>query len=302
MRYAFIQEQQFEPARFKQTNSVNYSVTHSVVALCRSLQVSRSGYYDWLTREPSARDAQDRTLLATIEHAHAKHRGNYGALKTWKYLGSQGIAAGKHRIARLRAQAGIEATRKRRFRRTVEHRKTPEIGPDLLNRVFTASAPNRVWVGDMTYVRTRQGWLHLAMMMDVYSRKIVGWAMGAHPNAPLHDAALRMAIEQRRPDAGLIHHTDRGLLYRTGSYRSLLGAAAMVQSMSGRKSAYDNAMAESFFSNLKNELVHHCDFQTRHEAQLAIFDYIEMFYNRNRIHQSLGYKTPVQFEAQYRAP
>ncbi len=154
----------------------------------------------------------------------------------------------------------------------------------------------------MTFVRTRQGWLYLAMLLDVYSRRIVGWAMGESPNAALHEAALLMAIEQRRPCSGLIHHTDRGMLYRTGSYRRLLSKAGMRQSMSGRKSAYDNAMAESFFSNLKNELVHQCDFATREQAKMAIFDYIELFYNRNRIHQSLGYRTPVEFEAMYKAP
>jgi transposase InsO family protein len=220
-------------------------------------------------------------------------------VKTWKYLQARGLNVGKHRVARLRSEAGIEAKRKQRFRVSVEHHKTAEAAPDLLNRQFRASAPDQVWVGDMTFVRTRQGWLHLAMLLDVYSRRVVGWSMGDRPNGALHEAALAMALHQRQPAEGLIHHTDRGVMYRTSSYKALLEGAAMRQSMSGRKSAYDNAMAESFFSNLKNELVHHCDFATREQAKAAIFDYIELFYNRHRMHQSLSYRSPVQFEAMH---
>jgi putative transposase len=286
VKYAFIRDR---------------SAEHSVAALCRGLNVSRSGYYEWLNRAPSTRSQQNAALLDKIKGLHQRCRGAYGAVKTWKQLHAQGVTVGKHRVARLRAQAGIEANRKRRFRVSVAHRKTAEASPDLLNREFHATQPDRVWVGDMTFVRTRQGWLHLAMLMDVYSRRVVGWSMSESPNAALHDAALAMAIEQRTPRAGLIHHTDRGVLYRTGSYRTLLQKAGMQQSMSGRKSAYDNAMAESFFSNLKNELVHHRDFATREQAKAEIFDYIELFYNRQRIHQSLGYQTPAQFEALHRA-
>jgi putative transposase len=286
VKYAFVQQ---------------HSTHHSVSALCASVRVSRSGYYAWLQseRQPSARSQHDAVLLQAIQAVHQQHRGAYGALKTWKHLSAQGYEGGKHRVARLRQAAGIEAQRKRRFRVSTAHHKSAQASPDLLNRQFTAEAPNRVWVGDMTFVRTRQGWLHLALLLDVYSRRVVGWAMGDSPNAALHEAALTMAIEQRQPGVGLIHHTDRGMLYRTGSYRALLGKAGMCQSMSGRKSAYDNAMAESFFSNLKNEWVHHCDYATREQARSSIFDYIELFYNRHRIHQSLGYQTPAQFEESY---
>jgi len=280
----------------------DHAKLHSVAALCRGLRLSRSSYYDWLKRPCSARSQQDANLLEQIQRVHLANRGAYGALKTWKQLRADGVDCGKHRIARLRAKAGIEARRKRRFRVTVEHHKSAQASADLLDRQFTAQAPDSVWVGDMTFVRTRQGWLYLAMLLDVYSRRIVGWAMSESPNAALHEAALSMAIEQRQPCPGLIHHTDRGMLYRTGGYRRLLSKAGMRQSMSGRKSAYDNAMAESFFSNLKNELVHQCDFATREQAKMAIFDYIELFYNRNRIHQSLDYRTPVEFEAMYKAP
>jgi putative transposase len=275
------------------------SGSHSVSALCRVLGVSRSGYYEWAKREPSAREQADHSLLQAIRQVHQQHKGAYGALKTWRYLRAQGVCAGKHRVARLRSQAGIEAKRKQRFRVSVEHHKSYQAAPDLLDRKFEASAPDQVWVGDMTFVRTRQGWLHLAMLLDVYSRRVVGWAMGDSPNSALHEAALAMALHHRRPPPGLIHHTDRGMMYRTAAYRALIEAAGLRQSMSGRKSAYDNAMAESFFSNLKNEMIHHNDFATREQAKAAIFDYIELFYNRQRMHQSLGYRSPVQFEAMY---
>jgi len=267
--------------------------------LCRALQVSRSGYYDWSGRKPSRRAVEDEALLEHIRTAHARHRKAYGAKKTWRHLNAAGIACGKHRVARLRKQAGIEAQRKKRFRLTVEHHHTRRAAPDLLQRQFTAEAPNRAWVGDMTFIRTRQGWLHLAVLLDLYSRKVVGWSMGERATTALHRAALAMAILQRRPQPGLVHHTDRGAVYSAPSYRELMNQAGMQASMNGRKTAYDNAVAESFFSNLKNEWVHHHDFQTREEAKLAIFDYIECFYNRNRIHQAMGYRTPDEVERLY---
>ena len=284
MRYAFIQQWHW-----------------SVVALCRALQVSRSGYYDWLKREPSERSIMNGALLQHIRAVHTQYRQAYGAFKTWRHLNNIGIACGKHRVARLRKAAGIEAQRKRRFRLTVEHHHMPEAAPDLLNRQFKAAAPDRVWVGDMTFIRTRQGWLHLAVLLDLFSRKVVGWSMGNRATTALHQAALTMAIIQRKPQAGLIHHTDRGIVYRAAPYREQLAQARMRASMNGRKTAYDNAVAESFFSNLKNEWVHHHDFTTREEATLAIFDYIECFYNTQRIHQTLAYQTPVEVERLYHA-
>ena len=284
MKYAFIQQQ---------------SQRYSIQTLSKVLQVSRSGYYDWLKRTPSLRANANNALLAYIRTAHAQHRQAYGALKTWRHLNAIGIVCGKHRVARLRKLGGIEAQRKRRFRLTVEHHHTPQAAPDLLQRQFNTSAPNLAWVGDMTFIRTRQGWLHLVVLLDLFSRKVVGWSMGNRATTALHQAALSMAITQRRPDAGLVHHTDRGAVYSAAPYREQLAQAKMQPSMSGRKTAYDNAVAESFFSNLKNEWVHHYDFNTREEAKLAIFDYIECFYNRNRIHQSLGYRTPDEVEKLY---
>jgi len=273
----------------------------NIAAMCRVLQVSRSGYYDWVKRSPSKRSIENSTLLSHIQTVHKQFRQAYGAFKTWKHLNNMGIVCGKHRVANLRVKAGIEAMRKRRFRVTVEHHKMPAPAPDLLQRQFSSPSPNRVWVGDMTFIRTRQGWLHLAVLLDLYSRKVVGWSFGDKANTALHQAALRMAVNQRQPQGGLIHHTDRGSVYHAAPYRAQLAEMKIIQSMNGRKTAYDNAVAESFFSNLKNEWVHHHDFKTREEAQLAIFDYIECFYNTQRMHQSLGYLTPVEMERRYYA-
>jgi putative transposase len=273
----------------------------NIAAMCRALQVSRSGYYDWKKRPPSKRSVNNATLLTHIQTVHKQFRQAYGAVKTWKHLNRMGIVCGKHRVASLRAKAGIEAKRKRRFRVTVEHHKMPAPAPDLLKRQFSSASPNRTWVGDMTFIRTRQGWLHLAVLLDLYSRKVVGWSFGAKADTALHQAALTMALIQRQPKAGLVHHTDRGSVYHAAAYREQLVQSKIIQSMNGKKTAYDNAVAESFFSNLKNEWVHHHDFKTREEAQLAIFDYIECFYNTQRIHQSLGYLTPVEMENRYYA-
>lgn len=285
MRYAFIQQQ----------------TQWAINTLCAVLQVSRSGYYDWTKRTPSQRAVTNEQLLKHIKTVHHQFRQAYGAVKTWKHLNDIGIACGKHRVASLRTKAGIEAQRKRRFRVTVEHHKMPVPAPDLLQRQFMSPSPNRVWVGDMTFIRTRQGWLHLAVLLDLYSRKVVGWSFGAKADTALHQAALSMAITHRQPKAGLVHHTDRGSVYHAAPYREQLTQANIIQSMNGKKTAYDNAVAESFFSNLKNEWVHHHDFKTREEASLAIFDYIECFYNTQRMHQSLGYLTPVEMESRYYA-
>ena len=284
MKYAFIRDQ---------------SKRFPISALCRVLQVSRSGFHAWLTRPESAHQIEDRQLLISIRRIHTEHREAYGGVKTWHALNERGIHCGKHRVARLRREAGIEPKRRQRQRITVEHHKTAAPAPDLLQRGFSAPVPNRIWAGDMTFVRTREGWLHLAVLLDLYSRKVVGWAMDRSPGQVLHVGALRMALQHRRPAPGLIHHTDRGTQYNTPTYRALLQEYGVKASMNGRKVPQDNAVAESFFSTLKNELIHHCDFRTRDEASSAIFSYIEMFYNRKRLHQSLGYRTPEQVETEW---
>ncbi len=285
MKYAFIEQ---------------HRSLYSLAALCRVIGVSRSGFYAWQTRTPSARDREDIVLLNEIRRVHGEHRGACGALKTWRILQQEGICCGKHRTARLRKVNGIEAKRKQRFRVITEHHHTPVAAPDLVNREFNASAPNRTWVGDMTFIRTREGWLYLAVMLDLFSRKVVGWSMGAKPDQDLAIAALAMAIAHRQPKPGLIHHTDRGAVYSASAYRKLIASVQGQPSMSGKKSAYDNAVAESFFSNLKNEVIHHCDFKSRDHARAAVFDYIELYYNRKRLHQSLGYRTPESFEREWR--
>lgn len=283
MKYAFIREHQneFAAARW-----------------CWLLQVSRSGYYHWLKRPESRRAREDRELLVHIRRVHLEGRRAYGAVKTWRELRDQGIACGKHRVARLRKHDGIEAQRKRRFRLTVENRNTAPAAPNLLGQRFDAAQPNRVWVGDMTFIRTRAGFLYLAVLLDLYARRVVGWSMHDRPNLAVTLRALDMALEQRQPAPGLVHHTDQAPLYSAYEYRDRMQNHGLVPSMSGRGNCYDNAVAESFFSNLKNELVHHCDFHTRDAARVAIFDYIEVFYNRRRRHQTLGYLSPVQFEQQ----
>lgn len=268
----------------------------SVMRMCAVFRVSRSGYYAWRDRPEGARAIRNQELLARIWRVHAESRQAYGAKKTWLELRDQGIACGKHRVARLRKEAGIEARRKRRFRLTVENHSMAPAVPNLVQRQFDVQQPNRVWVGDMTYIRTRAGFLHLAVLLDLYARRVVGWSMSEKPDLPLIMGALTMAIEQRRPAHGLIHHTDQGPIYAARAYRQTMSVNGMRPSMSGKGNAYDNAVAESFFGNLKNELVHHCDFHTRDEARTAIFDYIEVFYNRIRKHQTLGYVSPMQFE------
>ena len=284
MKYGFVERQQEQFA---------------VAALCRALRVSRSGFYTWQTRPESARRVRDRQLLPVIARVHAEAREAYGARKTWVALNQAGSACGKHRVARLRCEAGIEAKRKRRFRIMVEHQHTVAPAPNLLRREFTVTAPNVTWVGDITVVRTRAGWLHVATLLDLYARRVVGWAMAARQDVALVLTALRMALWQRRPPAGLIHHTDQAGIYAASEYRALLLQHGVVPSMSGKGNCFDNAVAESFFSTLKNELIHHRSFTTHDEARVAIFDFIEVFYNRQRLHQTLGDRTPLAVEASY---
>lgn len=281
MKYAFIREHDNE---------------FSVTRMCSVLGVSRSGYYDWRDRSPSRRALEDERLLVHIRRVHLQFRRAYGAVKTWRELNGLAIACGKHRVARLRRRDGIEAQRKRRFRLTVEHHQTAPAAPNLLRRQFDPMQPNRIWVGDVTFIRTREGFLYLAVLLDLYARNVVGWSMHEHPNLDLVLGALEMALEHRCPSPGLIHHTDQGVLYAAHRYRARMHEHGIMPSMSRRGNCYDNAVAESFFSNLKNELVHHVQFETRDQARTEIFDYIEVFYNRQRRHQTLGYLSPAQFE------
>ena len=277
-----------------------HSDRYPVRRLCQLLEVSRSGYYAWYHRGPSRRTQNDQQLVELLWQVHREHREAYGAVKTWRTLQARALVGGKHRIARLRRAHGIVAKRQPRRRSVLARQYVAPAAPDLLQQRFSATRPNQIWVGDMTFIRTAEGWLHLAVLLDLYSRKVVGWAMHERPGQEVHLRALAMAIAGRRPPSGLIHHSDRGTQYRTHAYSALLNKHGIRPSMNGRKVPQDNAVAESFFSTLKNELIHHHRFQTRQEARSSIFQYIEVFYNRTRIHQTLGYRTPEQVDMEPR--
>ena len=281
MRYAFIEQHRGE---------------FRVLSMCRVLKMSRSGFYDWCTRAPSARALEDRSLTQRIGQIHACNRQAYGVIKIHRELCAQGYGCGHNRVARLKRAAGIQTKRMRRFRVAYEPHQLPAAAPNVLNRQFQVTRPDRTWVADTTFVATRAGFLYLAALLDLYSRRVVGRAMGHQHTQQLVAQALEMAIAQRGPKPGLIHHSDQGSQYAAGLYQQSLTQRGFVPSMSRKGNCYDNACAESFFSTLKNELIHHCDFHTREQARSAIFDYIELFYNRQRRHASLGYVSPAQFE------
>ena len=282
MKYRFIED---------------HKEAYRVRSLCLALGVSRSGYYEWRERRPSRRAKDNQRLLRRILEVHRASHENYGAHKTWEVLRADGESCGRHRVARLRQAHGVVAKRIVLFRRAYANRNSAPPAPNLLDRDFTAEQPNRVWVTDVTFVPTRRGWLYVAAMIDLFSRRIVGWSMSNRLDQPLVINALRMALEQRRPEAGLIHHSDQGQVYAGAMYRAMLHEYGIVQSMSRKGNCLDNAVAESFFSNLKNELVHHASYEDRDQARSAIFEYMELFYNRHRLHQSLGFVSPMQYEA-----
>jgi putative transposase len=266
--------------------------------LCRLLKVSTSGYYAWRTRGLSHRAKYHEFLITKIQRIHQETKQSYGSVKTWKTLNAQGVQCGKHQVARLRKIHGIESKRRRRFKITTKSKNNKHIVPNRLNRHFYAPKPNRIWVGDVTFIATKTGWLYLAVMLDLYSRKIVGWSMSSRNDKQLALNALEMAIEQRNPGSGLLHHTDRGAIYSSDEYRDTLSKQGCISSMSRSGDCYDNAVAESFFSSLKNEWMCKNTYESRNQARSEIFKYIEVFYNRQRIHQSLNYLTPEQFERQ----
>ncbi len=265
--------------------------------LCRALGVSRSGYYAWWDRRPSRRAAENAKLLVHMRALHQRTKEAYGAVKLWRALTEEGHRCGRHRVARLRRACGLQTRRVRRFKLAYAARQSAPPAPNLLDQHFRVEAPDRVWVADVSFIPTRAGWLYLAVVLDLYSRAVIGWSMKERPVKALALDALTMALERRRPARGLIHHSDQGALYASGAYRELLTRHGIAASMSRKGNCYDNAVVESFFSTLKNELVHHCDFHTREEARAAIFEFIELFYNRQRLHQSLDYQPPMRYEA-----
>lgn len=269
---------------------------YRVRKLCRVLQVSASGYYGWLRHVPSRREQEDEKLIIEIRKVHIESRQNYGIVKTWKTLKARGCICGKHRIARLRRKYGIISRRRRRFKLTTQSKFAQWSAPNELKRRFTADRPNQAWVGDVTFIGTRRGTLYLAVLLDLFSRKVVGWSMSNQNNTALVLNALNMAVMHRNPKANMVHHTDQGAVYSAYAYQNKLQECGMISSMSRKADCYDNAVAESFFSTLKNEWLWNNPKDSPDQARREIFEYIEIFYNRQRLHQSLNYLTPEQVE------
>lgn len=267
-----------------------------VSLLCKIVGVSKSGYYAWKGRPPSNRSRDDAALTEKIREVHRRSRETYGYPRVHAELRSLGVRCGRRRVARLMRRVGIRGCLRGKKRRTTRRDPRAIPAPDLVRRGFHATAPDRLWTADITYLRTGEGFLHLAFVLDVYSRKIVGWSMASHLRTELVVDALEMAVWRRKPAAGLVHHSDRGTQYTALSFGTRLEEAGIVPSMGRAGSALDNAISESFVATLKAELVHACRFPTREAARSAVFEYLEAFYNRRRLHSSLGYVSPERFE------
>lgn len=283
MKYQFIHE---------------HRCIYPVIRMCTVLEVSENGYYNWRKRGKSQRNQDDEQLAERIEDAYKNNRGVYGSPRIHAELKEQGIHCGRKRIAQLMRERNISAGRKRRKAKKTDSNHNSPIAPNLLERDFTADAPNKKWMTDMTFIATSEGWLYLAGVIDAYSRRLIGWAMGSEHDAELVKQALQMALSMRQPGAGLIHHSDQGSEYASKSYQEMLHQHHIHISMSRKGDCYDNAMIESFWGTLKEECFSLEIFRTRKEAKTALFEYIEVFYNRKRKHSSLGYLSPVDYEKQ----
>jgi transposase InsO family protein len=274
------------------------ATAHPVAVLCPLLGVSRSGYYDWRGRAPSRRQCEDAQLIEELKKAFAQSRRTYGRPRLKHALAARGQRHGERRIGRLMRVAGLQARSRRRFvPQTTQSRHGSPIAPNrLAQRAAPTTRPDEVWAVDMTYLQTAEGWLFLAIVLDLHSRKVIGWAFAQSLHTALPLAALQMGLTQRRPPRGLLHHSDRGCQYASDEYRRLLRAHGLEASMSRTANPYDNAAVESFFSTLKTECLHHHGSASRRQIQAIAFDYIETFYNRVRLHSALGYQSPVDFE------
>ncbi len=278
--------------RLIDAEKANYPVS----ALCRVLGVSRSGYYDYTDRPPSRRFQQDESLASKIHEIHQRSRETYGSPRVHAELRSIGMRCSRKRVAKLMQESGIRGCRRGGRKSTTQRDRNAVAAEDLVGRDFVAAAPDRLWTADITYLATREGFLYLAFVLDAYSRRLVGWAMENHLRSELVTEALNMALWRRQPAPGLIHHSDRGAQYTALSFGKRLEDAGIISSMGRVGSALDNAISESFVSTLKAELVARVEFPTRQIAKTTIFEYLESFYNRQRLHSSLGYRSPADFE------
>jgi putative transposase len=265
--------------------------------MCRCLKVSRAGYYAWLRRPVSPRRQANQALTTRIKVAHAESGGIYGSPRIHKELAAAGVKAGRHRVARLMSSAGIRGRKRKHFVVTTNSSHSFQTAPNLLKRQFTRKKPNQAWAGDITYLPTAEGWLFLAVILDLFSRRVIGWALGPRNDRALALSALEMA-RANRETTGVLHHSDRGVQYASDDYRAALKAAGMTASMSRVGNCWDNAVVESFFATLKTELPIDRAFKSRADARAAVFRYIECFYNRRRRHSSLGYISPEEYELQ----
>ena len=269
--------------------------------MCRSLSVSRSGYYEWLSRPLSQRRQDDQVLSERICEHFETNRRVYGTRRLKECLEEEGKQVSRRRIGRLMVANDLQVNTKRKFKPTTDSNHGQAVAENVLNREFDVETPDTAYVGDITYIWTAEGWLYLAVVIDLFSRAVVGWSMSRWLRAPLVSAALQMAIDQRQPLPGLIMHTDRGSQYVSDDYQQLIDQYHMIPSMSRKANCWDNAVAESFFHTLKTECLYLEDFETRDEARDAVFDYIEVFYNRQRRHSSNGYLAPLVFEQTQKA-
>lgn len=281
MKYQFVQK---------------YRSKFSVKEMCHALQISRSGYYSWLKNPKSKQTIENEKLLDKIIKEYEASNGIYGSPKITIELKKKGIQCSRPRVARIMRQNNIRSRTIKKFIKTTDSKHTNKIAPNLVDQKFYAHSPNSLWLSDITYIKTTAGWLYLAVVLDVYSRKIIGWSMDTHIKSSLVINALKDALSKRKPTENLVFHSDRGVQYTSDDFLKLLKKHNILQSMSGKGNCYDNAMMESFFGQLKKELIYLTKYNNQYEVRQDVFKYIEIFYNRKRIHSSINYLSPVQFE------
>lgn len=270
---------------------------YPVTVLCRCLQVSKSGFYAWCGRPMSSKAHRDVTLTSLVRASHAGGRKTYGSPRIHRELRLGGERVSRKRVARLMRQEGLYGLRKRRFRKTTDSAHRLPVAKNLLDRQFAPELPNQAWVADITYLWTSEGWLYLAVVIDLFSRRVVGWAIDDNMRTPLVLSALRMAVQQRRPLVGLLHHSDRGSQYASHEFQKYLSSCGIVCSMSRKAECWDNAVVESFFGTLKQELLYRQSWKTREVTRVAVAEYIMCFFNLKRLHSTLGYLSPVMYES-----